>query len=281
MQDDIRHQIHTAILLVLRPIARALLRGGVGYREFSEISKKAFVDVASKDYGLRGRPTNMSRVAVMTGLTRKEVRKIRDSNEATNKFVAIRHTPISQILHRWHTDSEFLTSSGEPMELEFEGEENSFSTLVKKFGGDVPPGAMRMELERIDAIEVMESGKLRPTKRISYNLELHEKLTGGLTTILFPAALNLMHNLENRDLTDWWTNVTTHTRYLRGSDRGRYKRIANERIVEFAKSMDDMQAAYEALYDADSEGDSSETGFTVGVGLFYFEEDKSESDIFD
>ena len=57
-------------------------------------------------------------------------------------------------------------------------------------------------------------------------------------------------------------------------------RIANDRIIEFAKSMDDMQAAYEALYDTESEGDPS-TGRTLGVGLFYFEEDKSESDVFD
>jgi len=216
----------------------------------------------------------------MTGLTRKEIRRIRRDNEFSNDLIDIRHTPISQILHRWHTDSEFLTSLGSPMDLVFEGEGTSFSLLVKKYGGDVPPGAMRTELERIDAIEVTQTGRLRPTKRISYNLELHEKLTGGLTTILFPAALNLVHNLENPNLADWWANVTTHTKYLRDSDRGRYMRIANERIIEFAKSMDDMQAGYEALYDADSEGDPSR-GRTLGVGLFYFEEDKSDSDVFD
>jgi hypothetical protein len=280
MQNEIQRQIHSAILLVLRPIARALLRGGVGYREFSEIAKKAFVDVATKDHGLRGRPTNISRVAVMTGLTRKEVRKIRQRQEYIDEPNAVKHTPISQILHRWHTDIEFLTQSGDPLTLEFEGEGKNFSYLVKKYGGDVPPGAMRTELERIDAIEVLDSGELRPTKRISYNLELHEKLQGGLTTILFPAALNLVHNLDNLDATDWWTNLVTHTKYLRGSDRGRFMRIANDRIIEFAKSMDDMQAAYEALYDTDSEGDPS-TGRTLGVGLFYFEEDKSESDVFD
>ena len=64
MQNDIQRQILGAVLLVIRPIARALLRAGIGYREFAEICKTAFVDVAGKDYGLRGRPTNISRVAV-------------------------------------------------------------------------------------------------------------------------------------------------------------------------------------------------------------------------
>ena len=78
MQNDIQRQILGAILLVLRPLAKALLRVGVGYREFSEIAKIAFVQTATEEYGLRGRPTNISRVAVMTGLTRKEVKRVRD-----------------------------------------------------------------------------------------------------------------------------------------------------------------------------------------------------------
>ena len=68
MQNDIQRQILSAFLVALRPIAKILLRFGIGFREFAEISKTAFVDVASREYGLRGRPTNISRVAVMTGL---------------------------------------------------------------------------------------------------------------------------------------------------------------------------------------------------------------------
>ena len=71
-----------ALLKALMPIARLLMKCGVGYREFAEIAKCAFVDVATQDYGLRGRPTNISRVAVMTGLTRKEVKRLRDKIQA-------------------------------------------------------------------------------------------------------------------------------------------------------------------------------------------------------
>ena len=76
MQDNIQRQILDAFFVILRPIAKILLRCGIGFREFVEVAKAAFVDVASSDYGLRGRPTNISRVAVMTGLTRKEVRRL-------------------------------------------------------------------------------------------------------------------------------------------------------------------------------------------------------------
>jgi hypothetical protein len=75
MQDNSKNIVLSALLKALRPLARILMQSGIGYREFSEISKSAFVDVATTDYGLRGRPTNISRVAVMTGLTSKRSEK--------------------------------------------------------------------------------------------------------------------------------------------------------------------------------------------------------------
>ena len=90
MQDTAQREILQALLVALRPLARALLRAGIGYREFEEISKTAFVDVSTRDYGLRGRPTNISRVAVMTGLTRKEVRRIREKSESGEETLGIR-----------------------------------------------------------------------------------------------------------------------------------------------------------------------------------------------
>ena len=141
MQDSIQRQILGALLLVLRPLARALLKAGVGYREFAEISKTAFVEIATRDYGLRGRPTNISRVAVMTGLTRKEVRRLRDKTESGQETLVVRSTPMSIILHRWYTDEEFLTSKGEPRQLPFEGQSSSFtSPWSNAHGAKTDPG---------------------------------------------------------------------------------------------------------------------------------------------
>ena len=161
MQDTIHRRILRALLTALRPLARALLRAGIGYREFSEISKAAFVDIATADYGIRGRPTNISRVAVMTGLTRKEVRRLRNKSEAGGETEILRPMPMAIILHRWYTESDFLDEMGKPLDLPFDGDANSFSELVRRYGGDIPPGAMRTELKRINAITETEDGLLR------------------------------------------------------------------------------------------------------------------------
>ncbi len=276
MQDRIQKKILSALLLFLKPIARALLNAGIGHREFAEISKTAFVEVATKDYGLRGRPTNISRVAVMTGLTRKEVRRIRDKSAAGEETLVMRSTPMAEILHRWYTDEEFQDEKGHPAALDFDGHGRSFSALVRKYGGDIPPGAMRTELKRINAVEESENGTLHILKRNVSGLDVHDRLIAGLAQVLYPAATTLAHNTQpNSNAT--WVSRTAVTRYVRKDDLTRLKRICSDRLEEFTESVDDLFAAYETLYEKDA---SQKSTRAVGVGVFYFEEDKLESDLF-
>lgn len=276
MQDTAQREILQALLVALRPLARALLRAGIGYREFEEISKTAFVDVSTRDYGLRGRPTNISRVAVMTGLTRKEVRRIREKSESGEETLVVRSTPMSLILHRWYTEKEYLAKSGTPRDLPFDGEGATFSTLVRKFGGDIPPGAMRTELKRIKAVEELDDGTLRVLKRNVSDLGVHDRIINGLANQLYAATLTLANNVWREDGDDAWIQRTAATSCVRNSDLPRIRRITAERLSDFIWSIDDLFAAYETLYDADSEKSEK----AVGIGVFYFEEDKSETDVF-
>jgi hypothetical protein len=277
MQNDIQRQILGALLLVLRPLARAMLRAGIGYREFAEVSKTAFVDVAGKDYGLRGRPTNISRVAVMTGLTRKEVRRIRDKAEVGDEIGLVKLTPMSQVMHRWYTEDKYTSDNGKPKVLGFDSDGASFADLVKKFGGDIPPGAMRTELKRIGAIEELESGQLRALSRSVVGIDDHEKLVRGLAHVMYPAALTMVHNISEGDGKDSWVHLSAFTQSVRSNDLGRIRRVSSDRAGSFIESVDDFLAAYESLYESAEEQESSKA---VGIGVFYFEEDKSETDVF-
>lgn len=278
MQDTtIQRQILSALLVALRPLARALLRAGIGYREFEEISKTAFVDIATKDYGLRGRPTNISRVAVMTGMTRKEVRRLREKSQAGNETLVVKTTPMAAVLHRWYTESDFVSNAGKPRDLSFDGEGATFSSLVRKFGGDIPPGAMRTELLRIEAIEQLPDGNLRVLKRNVSSLGFHDRIVNVLTNQLYPATLAVAHNTLHEDPADRWIQRSVSTSFVRDNDLQRVRRISADRLDEFTTSIDDLFAAYETLYEKD---ENLEPEHAVGIGVFYFEEDKKESDIF-
>lgn len=275
MQDRIQKQVLKALLTALRPIAKMLLRNGVGFREFNEISKAAFVDVATQDYGLRGRPTNISRVAVMTGLTRKEVRRIRDKIASGEESVVSRTTPLGAVLSSWYAHNDFLDSSGIPMALPFDGEAPSFTDIVKRAGGDIPPGAMRTELKRIGAIEEVE-GLLRPVKRYASPIGEDEQLVEGLVNGLYPLASAVAHNSDPARTSNAWLQRTVLTDAVRREDISRLRRISHDRLEEFTEAVDDLYAAYETLHSSDKDKDAAKSG-TIGVGVFYFEDLRSKS----
>jgi len=269
MQDEIQRRILGAFLVVLRPMARILLRFGIGFREFSEIAKTAFVDVASSDYGLRGRPTNISRVAVMTGLTRKEVKRLRDKIEGGEETLVIKATPLSEILHRWHSEEEFLNSNSRPKPLPFAGDHCSFSSLVRKFGGDIPPGALRTELKRVGAIKERDDGVLELIKRSVMPSGLDERLVISLIHGAYPLLSTIAHNVNPERETESWPQLTAFTQSVRKADMPRIRRISSDRLTEITESFDDLFMAYEALHESE-EGSADQS--LVAVGVFYFED---------
>src|SRR5690606_15029630 len=143
-----RKRIFVACYSFLVPIARFLLRSGVSFREFSEIARLAFVQVASDDYGKRGRLTNISRVAAMTGIARKDVRRVRLLGENYLQDPRTRLSPLGDVLQAWSTNHDYLDSNGRPRPISYSGEQCSFEALVQLCAGDVPAGALKVELLR-------------------------------------------------------------------------------------------------------------------------------------
>jgi hypothetical protein len=271
MQEKLKQQVLDAFLLVMRPIVRILLRYGIGYREFVEVAKTAYVDVASTDFGLRGRPTNISRVAVMTGLTRKEVKRLRDKIESGDSRISVKTTPLADVLHHWHGQAEFTDSTGRPLALPFAGEGKSFSSLVKKFGGDIPAGAMRTELSRVGAVRENKNGELEVVERVVVPDSDHDGLIATLVHGAYALLSNIAHNSDpdrGKD-DDQMANRFAYTQAVTTERTSQIRRIAKDRIGDFAKSIDDIFIAYEALHQhPDEEGDKA----PVAVGVFYFEE---------
>ena len=269
MQDSVQRQVLGAFLIVLRPIARILLRFGIGFREFAEIAKTAFVEVASSDFGIRGRPTNISRVAVMTGLTRKEVKRIRDKIASGEEKLSVRTTPLCEVLHKWHAEDEFLDKSGRPSKGTCSGSDSSFATLVRKFGGDIPPGAMRTELKRVGAIREDEQGNLYVVRRSVTPSGQHDNLIAALAHSAYPLLSTIAHNVYTDDNNDRWAQFTAFTQSVRSTDVPRIRRISFDRLVDLTESFDDLFIAYESLNKSEADSDDRNT---LAVGVFYFEE---------
>ena len=275
MKEKQQKKVLDAFQLLLRPIVRVLLRYGIGYNEFAETLKTAFVDVGSSEFGIRGRPTNISRVAVMTGLTRKEVRRLRIKIESGVNAVVVKSTPITEIMHRWHAEEEFLGDSGRPAILRFAGAGNTFSELVKLFGGDVPPGAMRTELKRVGAIVEERNGDLRVVRRTIIPDDDTEKLLTGVVHGAYPLLATIAHNSDPSRTDEGLAQYTVYSLNIDGSDLTRLRRMCRDRLSDSAESFDDLFMAYESIGEGRENG---QPGESIPVGLFYFEGPEKNAD---
>ena len=70
---NINKVIAGAVCKLLRPLVRILLRNNVPHSMFCDFAKWVYVDVALREFQLPGRKRSISRVALLTGLSRKEV----------------------------------------------------------------------------------------------------------------------------------------------------------------------------------------------------------------
>lgn len=248
----------------MKPIARFLLRNGIGYREFSEVAKSAFVQVATDDYGVRGRPTNVSRTAVMTGLTRKEVKRIREKFSEDIEAAQPRLGRPAQLLELWHHDDDYVGDDGRPRILEMDGPAG-FRNLVRRCGGDVPPGAILTELKNAAAVEESSDGKLRCVKRHfnpagidQYMADRYGQVLADLATTLY---FNSMHpeEVDRRFEYRVW-NDKVDSRYVQ-----KFQALIREHGTNLLEFLDDWLAAHQKAGSVDDGKD-----VRCGLGIYYF-----------
>jgi hypothetical protein len=139
-----------AIEELLRRIAQPLLNAGITPHVISDLAAVAFVKAACDVSQLKNGRANESRISVMTGLTRRTVRRALRGIQSGTKARKPRST---RVIEGWCSDRRFLTRSGLPRSLRLRGKHSSFESAVALYAGDVPYKAVLVELQRIGAIE--------------------------------------------------------------------------------------------------------------------------------
>ena len=165
MSADKKSLVHSACKRVLRPLASLLLRFGMTWKEFSDLSKSVFVQTATEEFGIKGRPTNVSRVSILTGIARKEVKRQRDLFATVEPPLKGKTTDATRLLSGWHQDSEFIDSDALPRLLPEHGHGPSFERLFSRYSGDIAMPTMIKELIKTGAMERLESGELKVLMR--------------------------------------------------------------------------------------------------------------------
>jgi hypothetical protein len=152
----------------LSPIAAFMLQGEMSTALLVQAVKLAYIRAAVTDLELKGAKVNVSRLSVVTGMTRKEVasllRDAESSSRSSHPKKIMEHRAI-RVLRGWTTDPLYKTRTGRPADLPLAGDGRNFASLVRAYGGDVTPISVLRELERLNAVRRTRSGELRTQPR--------------------------------------------------------------------------------------------------------------------
>ncbi len=270
MADELtQERIRRALEGVLLPLARILLRCGVSYTEFAELAKRSFVDAASSDYGVRNRPTNMARVAVMTGLSRKEVSRIRKVEKAEKRQPLSYRNIQAEVLHCWYTNPAYLDRNGRPRALLITGGQVSFSSLIAEVSADVPVRAVLRELLRSGVVMYTHRRKLVPTRREFVPDSVNEKAIEGLQYGLRRLAETVCYNSQPENLGSTRFQRIVHSDQIPMSEVNVVRDSLAAILSGFATKIDDYLTSFHPKKTASKL--DKRFKIHVGVGLYYFD----------
>jgi len=277
--SNCRNLIIDAFRQLMRAVIRLALRNGVSFVEFSELSKELYVEVAEGEYGIEGRTTNMSRIALMTGINRHEVKRLRHQFDGSADARVVQSSyKIASILNHWHEDSDYVTVDGLPLELPVEGKCPSFKALVQSVsvGGDVAAITILRELKRSKVVEELEGGKLRVRRRHfipNFNSDPNtppklvspDKIAFG-SSMLVDHINTLFHNLYGKVGEKTRLELRTSNHAIKRTDVSAFYKFANEHSLKLLNDVDRWLEEHEV-----SESTPLQDVERLGVGVYLIE----------
>ncbi len=267
MKDKTLQALSAALLRMLRPLIRIVLRHGISYGSFADLVKWVYVDIATREFAIPGRKQSVSRVAVITGLTRKEVNRIQQRPRPDDQAAVETYNRAARVIGGWLRDNDFLGPDQQPSALDLEGEGATFGTLVKRYSGDVPARAILDELLRVGAVaytdasqvQLIARGYIPATSEIDKLQILGADLAALITTI--------DHNLDPQDSPPLFQRKVSYDN-LPDEVLVEFREHAGQKAQALLEELNDWLAARDRDTNPQAKGSGrNEAGF----GIYYFE----------
>jgi hypothetical protein len=151
-----------ALRHALRPLVRLMLASGITHPFVCELLKGLFVEVAAHDFPLDGRPMSDSRIHLITGVHRKDVRRLRGSDQPAEEAIPDAVSFGGKLVATWLSDERFLDADGSPGPLPLtraDGEQACFEDLVASRSTDIGPRVVLDEWLRLGIVRIDELGR--------------------------------------------------------------------------------------------------------------------------
>jgi hypothetical protein len=146
---------------LLRPLVRLAIKGGLTHPRLAEMLRQLYVDVATRDLLPDPKSRTDSRVSLLTGVHRKELRRLREATPAEMEMpqaVSLGNA----IIARWLGDTPWVDDQGEPRALPRTAPDGapSFDLLVSNVTRDLRPRTVLEEWLSQGLVTLHPDGKV-------------------------------------------------------------------------------------------------------------------------
>lgn len=199
VQKRKRLQVHAACRSILKPLVRLLLQEGIAAGELADLCKAVYVESAAEKHRKKSGSFNQSRIAIVTGLTRAEVKRLLTSPASATARHEWHMHRASRVLLGWFHDPDFLDDRGSPKTLPVKGKQRSFRALVQRYSGDIPVRAMLDELKSSGAITGTKAGHVRVRKKTPTRTGLDARSISAIGDKVATYLTTLIQNATNEE----------------------------------------------------------------------------------
>jgi hypothetical protein len=258
-----------AAVEVLQPLVERMLAAGIVFGRLESRVRDLFVQVAEQRFAIPGRPQTDSRIALLTGINRKEVRRIRSRGARPATGGSFSRNVAADVCSRWSTEARWTDRSGRPLPLSIRGRTRSFVRLVRETTADVRPKALLDELVRAGAVALGDDGTVVLSRKAYIPATgVSEKL--AMLAEDPPELVRTM--LRNVFLTAGEPWLQQKVVYDNVGDEGleRLRREIRHRAERFLDGIDRFLSRYDRDRTARAPGGERRR---AGLGVYYFESD--------
>lgn len=257
-----------ALRRLLRPLVRLLTAQGVTYPMLAELLKGVYVEVAAREFGLGGEAPTDSRVSLLTGVHRKDVKRLRAAAAAPGEAMPEMVALGAQLAAAWTTRRDLRDRRGRPRplpRLASQGGERSFEGLVAGISKDIRARSLldewlRLGVASLDARDrvVLKSAAFVPSrgfdeKAFYFGHNLHDHIAAAA------------HNMQGA--APAFLERSAHYEGLQAASVTKIKQLAE------AAGMDALQSVYREAKECearDRKADQPKQRLTFGI-YFYSE----------
>jgi len=258
------NQLHTAVYTIIKSLIGLLFRNGLSFGEFSRLAKQAYIKEVEKELLKSGEKVTTSKIAIITGLTRKEVAATRKETPLKTGH-SPQHNRAVRVISGWLSDPAFCDKKGKTKILMVQGSKNSFEALVNKYSGDMPYRAMMDELIRTSAVELKDKNRVSLIRAAHIpSGDDNEKfvLLGEDVPLLIST---IKHNILDDDQDAFYQRKVCY-RNVPEKNLEAFKEIAKKENQALLEKLNKWLLAH------DMGKEIIKKPMKVGVGVYYFEE---------